>query len=183
MTSHDAARPVKPSESATGQPATPLSRRNALKGAAVATGMVWVSPAMQFISMESAAAASAPPPRVETGPPPQPGPDPDPSDVGGTSGTGPDFDPGTPPRDDPPAESLEVSSAGQAAGSGQGPAPAAAARSASALPQTGADEQTAAMAATGLGAVLLGGAAIAAARRLMDEPADDPSSDGTSGSS
>ena len=44
-----------------------LTRRTALKNAAVAAGVVWVAPVIQVISMESASAASAPPSRVQSG--------------------------------------------------------------------------------------------------------------------
>ena len=38
-----------------------VSRRTAMKGAAVAAGLVWVAPVVQFISMDSASAASGAP--------------------------------------------------------------------------------------------------------------------------
>ena len=46
-----------------------VGRRAALRGAAVGAAVVWVAPAVQFISMTSAHAASGPPGRVRGTPP------------------------------------------------------------------------------------------------------------------
>jgi hypothetical protein len=46
-----------------------VSRRAALRGAAVGAAVVWVAPAVQVVSMTSAHAASGPPDRVRGTPP------------------------------------------------------------------------------------------------------------------
>ena len=104
-----------------------LTRRTALKNAAVAAGVVWVAPVIQVISMESAAAASAPPSRVQSG---------------GTSR--PLTDAGSPPV---------------ASGQRESAAPA------STLPRTGVDGSTTNLAVIGAGAIAVGGAAVAMAKR------------------
>ena len=46
-----------------------ISRRTALRGAAIGATVVWVAPAVQAVSMTTAHAASAPPSSVHQGPP------------------------------------------------------------------------------------------------------------------
>lgn len=173
MTEHESAH--EPASSAPAERAPRLSRRATLKGAAVVGTAAWVTPVISAVSMESAAAASTPPTRVETGPPAGPGPDSEPTatdrpTVSPTADVEPANLPGSGPN--PTAAAVtDTGVAGVSAVNAAAPSGVAAAQATSALPKTGSDGN-AAMVAMGAGAILLGGAAVAAAKRLTDD--DEP---------
>ncbi len=169
MTEHESAH--EPASSAPEERAPRLSRRATLKGAAVVGTAAWVTPVISVVSMESAAAASTPPTRVETGPPGGTNPDSEPTATDRPTVSPPtDVAPANLPGSGPNPTTAAVPDAGVAGVSAVNSAPSgvAAAQASSALPKTGSDGN-AAMVAMGAGAILLGGAAVAAAKRLTDD--------------